>query len=105
MSSLRWEDGSSAGSAVRGSWGTKVTAVVEAVMALPEGAKCLLFSQWDEMLALLAKALEANGVVHRRLQGALKLEATLDGFRLDPSVRALLLPTRSGANGLNLVEA
>ena len=74
-------------------------------MALPEGAKCLLFSQWDEMLSLLAKALEANGVAHRRLQGALRLEATLDGFRLDPTVVALLLPTRSGANGLNLVEA
>ena len=35
----------------------QVTAVVEAVLALPEGAKCLLFSQWDEMLTLLAKAL------------------------------------------------
>ena len=37
--------------------------------------------------------------------GALRLEAALDSFRLDASVRALLLPTRSGANGLNLVEA
>ena len=74
-------------------------------MALPEGAKCLLFSQWDEMLSLLAKALEANGVSHRRLQGAQRLESTLDDFRRVPTVRALLLPTRSGANGLNLVEA
>ena len=74
-------------------------------MALPDGAKCLLFSQWDEMLSLLAKALEANGVAHRRLQGAQRLESTLDDFRRVPTVRALLLPTRSGANGLNLVEA
>ena len=50
----------------------KVTAVVEAVMGLPDGAKCLIFSQWDDMLSLLAKALEANGVAHRRLQGALR---------------------------------
>ena len=48
----------------------QVTAVVEAVLGLPDGAKCLVFSQWDEMLSLVAKALDANGVAHRRLQGA-----------------------------------
>ena len=44
-SSLRWEDGSTAGARVAGSWGTKVTAVVRLILDLPEGAKCLVFSQ------------------------------------------------------------
>ena len=31
--------------------------------------------------------------------------ATLERFKCDPEVRVLLLPIRSGGNGLNLVEA
>lgn len=55
-SGLQWLDGSCAGSNVKGSWGTKVTAVVEEVLKLPEGDKCLVFSVWDDMLSLLEKA-------------------------------------------------
>ena len=45
-SELRWEDGSTKGTCVTGSWGTKVTSIVEAVLALPDGDKCLIFSMW-----------------------------------------------------------
>ena len=104
-SELRWADGSSAGTSVKGSWGTKVTAIVEQVHALPAGDKCLIFSQWDDMLSLIGRALDQNGVPFRRLQGAGTLDAALHGFRHDASVRALLLPLKSGANGISLVEA
>ena len=59
-SELRWEDGSSAGSEVKGSWGTKVTSIVEEVQRLPAGEKCLIFSQWDDMLSLIGRALRAR---------------------------------------------
>ena len=88
-----------------GSWGTKVTAIVEQVQALPAGDKCLIFSQWDDMLSLIARALSENEVPFRRLQGAGTLDAALHSFRNDPSVRVLLLPLKSGANGISLVEA
>jgi len=104
-SELRWADGSSKGTRVIGSWGTKVTAVVEAVLGLPVGDKCLIFSQWDDLLALIARALHDNGVRHGRLQGRQTLDAELYAFRHSAEVRALLLPLRSGANGINLVEA
>ena len=104
-SELRWADGSSKGTRVIGSWGTKVTAVVEAVLGLPVGDKCLIFSQWDDLLALIARALHDNGVRHGRLQGRQTLDAELYAFRHSTEVRALLLPLRSGANGINLVEA
>ena len=44
-SELQWADGSGAGSAVKGPWGTKVTAIVEEVAKLPPGDKCLIFSR------------------------------------------------------------
>ena len=85
--------------------GTKVTAIVEKVMALPPGDKCLVFSQWDDMLALIGRALSKNAVPYRRWQGRAKLDAALHGFRHTAEVRALLLPLKSGANGISLVEA
>lgn len=102
---LRWADGSSKGSAVKGSWGTKVTAVVETVLGLPVADKCLIFSQWDDLLSLIAKALGENGVRHGRLHGKQTLDAELHAFKHTAEIRALLLPLRSGANGINLVEA
>ena len=50
-------------------------------------------------------ALSVNNVAHRRLQGVGKLESSLSAFRQSADVRALLLPLKSGANGISLVEA
>ena len=77
-----------------------VTVIIEQVLALPDADKCLIFSQWDDMLALIGRALAENGVAFRRLQGRATLDAALHGFRHDASVRALLLPLKSGANGI-----
>jgi hypothetical protein len=159
-SELRWQDGSSAGTAVKGSWGTKVTSIVEQVVALPAGDKCLIFSMWDDMLTLIGRALGENEVPFSRLQGVGTLDAALHRFRTatvrlhrasrrarpwclrvlggacacarrrlcaprsariahraalrslrrpphmrSQEVRALLLPLKSGANGISLVEA
>lgn len=82
-----------------------MTAVVEVVLGIPDGEKCLIFSQWDEMLSIVGAALLQNGVRWAKLKGQVKLERELANFRSDPAVRALLLPLRSGANGINLVEA
>ena len=57
------------------------------------------------MLWRIARALGENSVPFRRLHGSGTLDAALHAFRHDPSVRALLLPLRSGANGISLVEA
>ena len=82
-----------------------MTSIVEEVQRLPAGEKCLIFSQWDDMLSLIGRALRENGVEYRRLQGRASLDSALHGFRQSAEVRALLLPLKSGANGINLVEA
>lgn len=102
---MQADDGSAAGTRVLGSWGTKVTAITEQVMALPEGDKCLVFSQWDEMLDIVAAALKTNSVQVARLGPQGKLDAALDLFKRDAAVRALLLPLGRGANGINLTAA
>ena len=58
-----------------------MTAIVEQVQALPAGDKCLIFSQWDDMLSLIARALSENEVPFRRLQGAGTLDAALEDAR------------------------
>lgn len=69
--------------------------------------KCLVFSQWDDVLLLVSRALSENGVNNIRLRTANKkiLQRDLDNFKSRSDVPVLLLPIRTGCNGLNLIEA
>lgn len=119
-------DGTEPALPVKGSWGTKISAIVSDVLALrgpapsPEGdahdagppetgeaspQKALVFSHWEEMLDLTCRALEDNGVRTVRLKGARSFKAAVQAFQGDPSIAVLALPLKLGANGLNLVEA
>eukprot|EP00607_Mallomonas_marina_P000514 CAMPEP_0182439732 /NCGR_PEP_ID=MMETSP1167-20130531/86613_1 /TAXON_ID=2988 /ORGANISM="Mallomonas Sp, Strain CCMP3275" /LENGTH=370 /DNA_ID=CAMNT_0024633491 /DNA_START=1 /DNA_END=1116 /DNA_ORIENTATION=- len=91
--------------AVEGQWGTKVTAILSDVLSLPADHKCVIFSQWAQMLDIVAAALHANSVRFERFEGQRQSRGALSRFRSDPSVSALLLSLKSGAQGLTLVEA
>lgn len=93
---------------VSGSWGTKIEAVVRRVKFLltrDENTKILIFSEWDDVLNVVEKAIEANEVVFTRAEAGSKFRVAVDKFKHDPSVNALLLPLKRGAHGLNLTEA
>ena len=66
-----------------------------------------LTHSWDRchLVPGLGRALGENGVAFRRLHGAGTIDAALSTFRQSAEVRALLLPLKSGANGITLVEA
>ena len=76
-------------------------------------AKCLVFSEWEDALRVVAAALKANDVpAAHTLGGGRKLRDAIDAFKGvapppvgEPSPKALLMPLRRGANGLNLTEA
>ena len=51
---------------------SKVTAITEVLSALPAGDKCLIFSQWEGMLDIVAAALRSNGVEFARLGGQVR---------------------------------
>ena len=111
-----------AGVSVKGSWGTKIEAVVRRVLWLLDnnrpgaesGLKALVFSEWEDALRVVAAALSTNGVsVEHPQGGGQRLRDAIDRFKgCRESVAAgavvpqvLLLPLRRGANGLNLTEA
>jgi hypothetical protein len=91
---------------VRGQWGTKVSAVVRDLFPLvASGEKAILFSQWDQMLDIVSAALTANGICHEKIITKKTFDLSLVRFTCDPSVTVLLLPLKSGAQGLTVVEA
>lgn len=90
---------------VKGSYSTKIVALVRALKRLQDGEKALVFSEWEDMLGLLSHALEKNGIQHLRCKGAKAISKGLAIFKKDPEMRAVLLPFKSGCAGLNVVEA
>ncbi|XP_040285441.1 E3 ubiquitin-protein ligase SHPRH [Bufo bufo] len=93
---------------VKGSHSTKVEAVVRTLMkiqTLDPGAKSLVFSTWQDVLDIIAKALQDNGMVFSQINGIQKFQENLSAFKYDPKINILLLPLHTGSNGLNIIEA
>jgi hypothetical protein len=72
--------------------------------------KSIVFSQWDQMLDICAAALQTNGIEYEKIGGQgnsskRHFEKSLARFHSDPFVSVLLLPLKSCAQGLTLVEA
>jgi len=110
--------------AVKGSYGSKIECVTRTVLRLlrrDPGAKLLVFSQWSDLLDLVAHAFKANGVAFVHARERRHLAGALEDFRRGgrpaspggqgptaaggATVNALLLPLRLGGNGLNITEA
>ena len=95
--------------AVIGSWGTKIEALLRRVLRLRAEApeqKSLIFSQFPEALKLVGRALHVNGVGHVMLSGTRKACRTIiQQFENQPDVRVFLLPMRTAAAGLTLTRA
>ncbi|XP_073413769.1 E3 ubiquitin-protein ligase SHPRH isoform X1 [Dendrobates tinctorius] len=93
---------------VKGSHSTKVEAVVRTLMkiqSLDPGAKSLVFSTWQDVLDIIAKALQDNNMVFSQINGIQKFQENLSAFKYDPKINILLLPLHTGSNGLNIIEA
>ena len=68
--------------------------------------RIIIFSQWDSMLQLVSKNLTSFQVNHLILNGSYHtLNKKLRRFRLDASIRIILLSSDKAASGLNLTEA
>uniref|UniRef100_A0A8C5QTF6 E3 ubiquitin-protein ligase SHPRH n=1 Tax=Leptobrachium leishanense TaxID=445787 RepID=A0A8C5QTF6_9ANUR len=93
---------------VKGSHSTKVEAVVRTLMKIQHrdpGAKSLVFSTWQDVLDIIAKALQDNSMVFSQINGIQKFQENLSAFKYDPNINILLLPLHTGSNGLNIIEA
>ncbi len=88
---------------------TKIDEIKEIIHSLVEsdGGKVVIFSQWERMLRILAKELEAERIDFCFLHGgvpSVKRKDLIDRFREDPGCR-VFLSTDAGATGLNLQSA
>ncbi|KAK1937189.1 E3 ubiquitin-protein ligase SHPRH [Phytophthora citrophthora] len=91
-----------------GSLGSKLDALLARVDFLRQenpSVKCLLFSQWTQMLEMAVHALPRLGVRCFLYGTKRQLPKLLTQFQTCPSACVLALPFKVGANGLNIVEA
>ncbi|XP_028837995.1 E3 ubiquitin-protein ligase SHPRH isoform X1 [Denticeps clupeoides] len=94
--------------AVKGSHSTKVEAVVRTLKRIQmndPGAKSLVFSTWQGVLDIIAKALIDNSMEFSMINGIHKFQDNLSSFKYKENVNILLLPLHTGSNGLNIIEA
>jgi SNF2 family DNA or RNA helicase len=71
-----------------------------------EGHKCLVFSQFTSLLALLRTRLDEEGAPYEYLDGQTRdREARVVRFQNDPDCRLFLISLKAGGLGLNLTAA
>lgn len=71
-----------------------------------EGHKCLVFSQFTSLLALLRARLDADALVYEYLDGKTRdREARVRRFQEDPACGIFLISLKAGGLGLNLTAA
>ena len=88
-----------------GDFGTKVNKLVADVMdAVQLGEKGVIFSQWEEMLNIVAEALSVNQILFIRPRTGKKFGDDVKRFR-SSNYPILLMNVRNGAEGLTLTEA
>ncbi|CAF2140283.1 unnamed protein product [Rotaria magnacalcarata] len=107
---------------IQGRYGTKVDSIVSFILNLLDDdiqqapnmiattttmcnqkppIKILVFSQFTDILNVLAISLKLNAISYLQFTST----KILQQFRQDPSITVLLMPLGKGANGLNLTEA
>ncbi|DBA05124.1 TPA: hypothetical protein N0F65_004974 [Lagenidium giganteum] len=92
----------------RSGFGSKIDTIVHRLLTLATKKthiKCLVFTQWVDMINILATAMTQNGLHCFTYATKKQFPRVLQQFKhaLEPSI--LLLPFSVGANGLNLTEA
>ena len=102
--SLGTNDGSKICRTIVGSWGTKVDRlIVDILNVIDDNEKCVVFSQWNDLLTIVESALKANSICFTHPVGQRMFGKCLEQLRSHCSV--MLLNVKNGAEGLTLIEA
>jgi SNF2 family DNA or RNA helicase len=94
-----------------GEWNDETSGKLSALREILQEAKAgghrvLVFSQFVEMLQLIRKALDQDGVRYEYLDGSTKdRQERVDHFNTDEDVDAFLISLKAGGTGLNLTGA
>lgn len=90
-------------------FGKKVDSIVwkvENILTKDRSAKCLIFTQWQDMLLLISKCFQKKGIPFESLIHRKNYQSVLSSFRHKKNSNKVLgLTFQQGSNGLNLTEA
>ena len=102
---MRKDDGSQQRRQVKGQYGVKVDRLVGDVLDMIDaGEKGIVFSQWEDMLDVVATALSKNEVTHIRPRSGRRFGEDIKRFKVG-DCPVLLMNVKNGAEGLTIVEA
>lgn len=92
---------------VRGKYSSKIIKIVETILQLKQKepqVKIIIFSHWDMILMMLARALDENSITYRTKET--KFYKAIEEFKdYRNDITCMLLPLKYGSKGLNLIEA
>ncbi|KAK1085512.1 hypothetical protein LTR33_002051 [Friedmanniomyces endolithicus] len=83
----------------------KTLEILRSIMAVKDGEKVLVFSQWTSLLDLLEIPIDEAGWGYRRYDGSMKSKDradAVDEFKTSPELRIMLVSLKAGNAGLNL---
>ena len=102
---MRKDDGSKQRRRVNGQYGVKVDRLVGDVLDMIDaGERGIVFSQWEDMLDVVATALSKNEVTYIRPRSGRRFGDDIKRYK-GGDYPVLLMNVKNGAEGLTIVEA
>ena len=90
-------------------WGTKMARLisyVNEIIATSSNNRIIIFSQWNNMLKMVANVLSDSSINHITINGSMyTINNKMRKFKLDDSIKVALLSSENSSSGLNLTEA
>ena len=90
-------------------WGTKMARLisyVNEIIATSSNNRIIIFSQWNNMLKMVANVLSDSSINHITINGSMyAINNKMRKFKLDDSIKVALLSSENSSSGLNLTEA
>lgn len=92
---------------IRDGYGSKIDSIVRHISYLVQDdadIKCLVFSQWSDVLGLVGLSLDLNNIGHVKLDGA-SVKSAVKEFNENKDKRVFMLHAKSQSAGLTLLKA
>ncbi|KAF9134646.1 hypothetical protein BGX30_011812 [Mortierella sp. GBA39] len=92
---------------IRDGYGSKIDSIVRHISYLVQDdpdVKCLVFSQWSDVLGLVGLSLDLNNIGHVKLDGA-SVKSAVKEFNENNDKRVFMLHAKSQSAGLTLLKA
>lgn len=92
---------------IRDGYGSKIDSIVRHISYLVQDdpdVKCLVFSQWSDVLGLVGLSLDLNNIGHVKLDGA-SVKSAVKEFNENKDKRVFMLHAKSQSAGLTLLKA